>query len=140
MPRKHKYSTLEDANRVARVEQRKYREDLDPTPSECEKRLKKWHKRQHSEDPVYMTDNFKEYRVYQPKGSRFWKIKPYKGGYGHPQTYGQWLTQKQASDHLIEFIKRYNIGGYARYPGCPKPRQINYTELFLKDYSPKLHR
>lgn len=116
--------------------QKTYQKD-DPASEywqECLERLKNWHRNRHSFDPVYMSDDFREFRIKQQKNGH-WKI-TYYSGKTPKEVAGTFTNFKQAEQRLVNWLKRYNKG-YARYPGCPKPRPTNSTELFLKDWSPK---
>ena len=117
----------------------KLKEAEDPEPSkywkECQERLATTHKRQHSFDPTYMTDRFKEYKIRHVHDG--WKIYAHKGGFVNKALMGRFSTFKLAEDLLIRFIKQRNVSGYARYPGCPKPQPTDFIGHLLKDWSPK---
>ena len=82
-----------------------------------------------------MSDDFREFNIRQAP-NRLWRIVQYFGGRGPKPLQGYFLTFQQAEDTLIHYLKRYNKG-FARYPGCPKPRPTNYIAHLLKDWSPK---
>lgn len=87
--------------------------------------------RYHTANPTYMTGTLQEYQIKFEEG-RGWYIHKYAGGIKPRSLEGHWGQHKNAEQTLILYIKKHNKRGLARYPGCPEPRQTNYTRTFLK--------